>query len=218
MRLSITQASLVLHSAFTIFAIKNPFKFNKQHTMKENETPDIHLGNNIKHLMKAFQLTQAQLALEIDIPNSHLCNLLQQPDIEDDMLQKIADGIGRGVTVDMIKNYNHDDTISYIINNYTQNVQEGGSGTLIPNQNNTQKIEEGGTGTLIPKQDHSTNTNSTFQEGSTQNNYVAEQAFVLAKENTRLEKLLLYYRIKVEPDIVEKEIESLKNDGIPEEN
>lgn len=169
--------------------------------MQTNETPDIHLGNNIKHLMKAFQLTQAQLAFDTNIPNSQLCNILQQPDIDNDTLQKIADAIGHGVTVDMIKNYNHDDTISYIINNYTQNVQEGATGTLIPNQNNTQKVEEGGTGTLIPKQD---------------NNYVAEQAFELAKENTRLEKVLLYYRMKIEPDAVEKEIESLKNPASPE--
>jgi len=180
--------------------------------MKENETYDIHLGNNIKHLMKAFQLTQAELAFEMDIPNSHLCNILQQPDINDEMLQKIAGAIGHGVTAELIKNYNHDDTISYIINNNTQNIQEGGTGTLIPKQDNnyTQNVEDGSVGNF--------KNDTTFQEGSTQNNYVAEQAFILAKENSKLEKLLLYYRMKVEPDVVDKEIESLKNDRTPEEN
>jgi len=180
--------------------------------MKANEEYDIHLGKNIKHLMRAFQLTQSQLAEKLAMPDSHISHLLQKSDIDDDMLQRIADAIGNGVTTDMIKAYSHDDTINYIINNYTQNVESGGNGTLIPKQMNdyTQNVENGGTGTLIPKQDNS----STFQEGSTQttNNYVAEQAFALAEKNAKLEKLLLYYRMQIEPDAVKKEIEALKED------
>lgn len=191
--------------------------------MKANKEEG-HLGNSIKHLMKAFGITQSQLADELGIPDSHLCNLLHKTNIDDAMLQKIADAIGYGVTVDMIKKYNHDDTISYIINNYNQNVESGGTGTFIPNQNQNvesggtgtfipnpnQKVENGGTGTLIPSQDNSAN----FEEGSSQtnNNYVAEQAFAYAEKNAKLEKLLLYYRMKVEPEAVEKEIDSLKKD------
>jgi len=160
--------------------------------MKAIEEQDIHLGNNIKHLMRAFQITQTQLAEKIGMPDSHLCNLLQKSDMDDATLQKIADAIGHGVNMDMLKNYNHEDTISYIINNYTQNIENGGNGTLIPKQMN----------------DNSSN----FQEGSTQNNYTAEQAFILAEKNTKLEKLLLYYRMQIEPDLVKKEMESLKKD------
>lgn len=160
--------------------------------MKVNEEYDIHLGKNVKHLMRAFQLTQSQLAEKLGMPDSHVSNLLQKADIDDNTLQRIADVIGNGVTPDMIKAYSHDDTISYIINNYTQNVENGGNGTLIPKQDNS----------------------STFQEGSqpTINHYVAEQVFALVEKNTKLEKLLLYYRMKTEPDLVEKEMESLKND------
>lgn len=178
----------------------------KKYTMKVNEAYNAHLGNNIKHLMKAFQITQAQLADKLDTQDSHLCTLLQKPEIDDETLQKIADAIGHGVTAELIRNYSHDDTIKFITNNYTQNVENGGTGTLIPNQDN-QNIEEGGTGNF--KNDNST----TFQEGSSQNNYVAEQAFVLAEKNTKLEKLLLYYRMKVEPEVVEKEMELLKKDS-----
>jgi len=156
--------------------------------MKANEEHPIHLGNNVKHLMRAFQITQTQLAEKMGMPDSHICNLLQKSDIDDNTLQKIADAIGYGVSLDTIKNYNHEDTISYIINNYTQNVENGGNGTLIPKQEN----------------------NSTFQEGSTQNNYVAEQAFEFLKENADLKTEIMRLRMKYEPDAVENELKNKK--------
>jgi len=159
--------------------------------MKTDEPATIHLGKNIKHLMRALQITQTQLAEKLGMPDSHVCNLLQKSDIDDNTLLKIADAIGYGVSAEMIKNYNHEDTIKYIFNNY----------------HNT--IESGGTNNGSFQDDKST----TFQEGSNQNNnYVAEQAFELAEKNTKLEKLLLYYRMQVEPDVVKNEIESLKKD------
>lgn len=156
--------------------------------MKVNEEHDNHLGKNVKHLMRAFQITQTQLADKLGMPDSHVCNLLQKADIDNNMLQKIADAIGYGISVDMIKNYNHDDTISYIINNYTQNVENGGVGNL--------------------KNDN----NSTFQEGSQQtiNNYVAEQAFDSLKENAELKTEIMRLRMKYEPDAVEAELKNKK--------
>lgn len=163
--------------------------------MRVNKNDEVHLGDNIKHLMKAFSMTQSQLADKLGMPDSHLCNLLHKANMDDASLQKIAEAIGYGVSVDMIRNYNHDDTIQYIINNYTQHVEDGGTGTLIPNQ------EIG--------------TSTTFEGGSSQttnNNYVAEQAFAFAEKNAKLEKLLLYYRMKMEPEAVEKEMEALKKE------
>lgn len=160
--------------------------------MKANEEHTIHLGNNVKHLMRAFQITQTQLAEKMGMPDSHVCNLLQKSDIDDNTLQKIADAIGYGVSVDTIKNYNHEDTISYIINNYTQNVENGGNGTLIPKQDNS--------------------TNSTFEEGSQQNitNYVAEQAFESMREIADLKSEIMRLRMKYEPDSVENELKNKK--------
>jgi len=154
--------------------------------MKTIEGQDNHLGNNIKHLMRAFQITQTQLAEKLGMPDSHLCNLLQKSDIEDGTLQKIAAAIGYGVNVDMIKNYNHEDTIRYIINNYTQNVENGGVGNF--------------------KNDNS----SIFQEGSqpTINHYVAEQVFEFLKENAELKTEIMRLRMKYEPDAVEAERKS----------
>jgi len=157
--------------------------------MKANEEPTLHLGKNIKHLMRAFQITQTQLAEKLGMPDSHVCNLLQKEDIDDNTLQKIADAIGYGVNAEMIKNYNHDDTIKYIINSYTQNIENGGVGNL--------------------KNDN----NSTFQEGSQQtinNNYVAEQAFEFLKENADLKTEIMRLRMKYEPDAVEKELKNKK--------
>lgn len=165
--------------------------------MKADKKYEVHLGNNIKHLMKALGITQSQLADKLDMTVSQLCNLLQKADIDDAMLQKIVDAIGYGVSVSMIKNYNHQDTISYIINNYTQNVEEGGTGTLIPNQEN----------------DNSTNSTSTFEEGSqpTINHYVAEQAFESMREIAELKTEIMRLRMKYEPEAVEAEIKK-KND------
>ena len=169
--------------------------------MKANNKNEVHLGDNIKNLMRTFHITQTELADKLGMPDSQLCVLLRKSDIDDSMLQKIADAMGYGVSVDMIQHYDHDDTIRYIINNYTQNVESGGTGTLIPNQ------------------DNSTNSTSTFEEGSSQtnNNYVAEHAFELAEKITKLEKLLLYYRMQVEPKAVEKEIASLKKEIKPDQ-
>jgi len=123
------------------------------------------------------------------MPDSHVCNLLQKSDIDDNTLQKIADAIGFGVSVEMLKNYNHDDTIRYIFNTYNNTIENGGT-----NNGTFQEV---------------------FEKGSSQtNNYVAEQAFELAEKNTKLEKLLLYYRMKTGPETVEKEIESLKKDCV----
>ena len=158
--------------------------------MKANEEETLHLGKNIKHLMRAFQITQTQLADKLGMPDSHVCNLLQKSDIDDNTLQKIADVIGYGVSIDTIKNYNHEDTISYIINNYTQNVENGGNGTLIPKQEN----------------------NSTFEEGSqpTINHYTAEKAFEYAEKVTELKTEIMRLRMKYEPDAVEKELNNKK--------
>jgi len=188
--------------------------------MKSNEEQNIHLGKNIKHLMRAFQITQTQLGEKLGMPDSHVCNMLQKADIDDNTLLKIAGALGNGIGVDTLKNYRHEDTISYITNNYTQNVENGGNGTLIPNSiqniedggngtlipkqenNSTQNVENGGNGTLIPKQEN----NSTFQEGSTQNNYVAEQAFEFLKENAELKTEIMRLRMKYEPEAVEAEL------------
>jgi len=165
--------------------------------MKANNKNEVHLGDNIKNLMRTFHITQTELADKLGMPDSQLCVLLRKSDIDDSMLQKIADAMGYGVSVDMIQHYDHDDTIRYIINNYTQNVENGGTGNF--------------------KNDNS--TNSTFEEGSQQtiNHYVAEHAFELAEKNTKLEKLLLYYRMKVNPEAVEKEIASLEKEVKPDQ-
>ncbi|PXV65463.1 hypothetical protein CLV62_10755 [Dysgonomonas alginatilytica] len=108
--------------------------------MKEdNLNESKHLGENVKHLMRAFHLQQNDLAENAGYSESQLSNVLRKADIDDESLERLAKGLGNGVTTDMIKAYNHEDTVSYIINNYTQTVADGGKGTL--QQNN--KFQEG---------------------------------------------------------------------------
>ncbi|MDU1892352.1 MAG: helix-turn-helix transcriptional regulator [Dysgonomonas sp.] len=158
--------------------------------MKANEEHATHLGKNIKHLMRALQITQTQLAEKLGMPDSHVCNLLQKLDIDDNTLQRLAEAMGYGVSAEMIKNYNHEDTIKYIFNNY----------------HNT--IESGGTNNGSFQDDKS----STYQEGSqpTINNYVAEQAFESMREIADLKSEIMRLRMKYEPDAVENELKNKK--------
>ncbi|HCO67798.1 MAG TPA: hypothetical protein DIT04_08615 [Dysgonomonas sp.] len=145
-----------------------------------------HLGNDIKCLMHAFHLQQNDLAQRTGYSESQLSNILKKEDIDDETLERIAKGLGNGVTPEMIKAYNHKDTISYIINNYSQNIENGGKGT----QEN------------IP---------TTFENGSIQNNnYVAEQAFEFLKENAELKVEIMRLRMKYEADAVESDLKNKK--------
>lgn len=153
--------------------------------MKKDElNENIHLGENVKCLMRAFRLQQNDLAEKAGFSESQLSNILRKADIDDETLERLAKGLGNGVTPEMIKAYSHEDTVSYIINSYTQNIENGGTGTL---------------------QD----SRSTFQEGSTQNNnYVAEQAFEFLKEVAELKTENMRLRMKYEPDAVEVELKN----------
>ncbi|MDR1715865.1 MAG: helix-turn-helix domain-containing protein [Prevotella sp.] len=173
--------------------------------MKKDELDEnIHLGENIKCLMRAFRLQQNELAEKSGYSESQLSNILRKADIDDETLERLAKGLGNGVTIDMIKAYSHEDTVKYIINNYTQNVESGGVGTY-NKDDYTQNVQDGGLGNF-KKEDFHKDSNPTI------NNYVAEQAFALAEKNTKLEKLLLYHRMQTEPEAVKKEMESLKTE------
>lgn len=154
---------------------------------KDDLCEDRHLGENVKCLMRAFRMQQNDLAQKAGYSESQLSAILRKDDIDDETLERLAKALGNGVTADMIKAYSHEDTISYIINSYTQNVENGGIGNLIPKQDNS--------------------TNSTYEEGSqpTINNYVAEQAFESLKEIAELKTEIMRLRMKYEPDAVEAE-------------
>lgn len=78
---------------------------------------EAHLGNNVRKLRSVLGLSQSDLADKMKMPASQLCKLEQQRHIDDEMLDKIAEAMG--VSVDTIKNYNHEATINFIISNNT---------------------------------------------------------------------------------------------------
>jgi len=159
--------------------------------MKKNDSEKkIHLGENVKCLMRAFHLQQNELAEKAGYSESQLSNILRKADIDEETLARLAKGLGNGVTPEMIKAYSHDDTVSYIINNYTQNVENGGAGSLNGNHGNVH--------------------DSKFTEGSTQNNYAAEQAFEFLREVAELKTEIMRLRMKYEPDKVEEELKAKK--------
>lgn len=154
--------------------------------MKGNdENGKKHLGNNIKCLMHAFHLQQNDLAQRTGYSESQLSNILKKEDIDDETLERIAKGLGNGVTPEMIKAYNHKDTVQYIFNTYN-NTLNGGKGNF---------------------QD-----SPTFESGSSQTNntYVAEQAFEFLKENAELKVEIMRLRMKYEADAVESDLKNKK--------
>jgi len=150
--------------------------------MKKDDPGNIHLGENVKCLMRAFRLQQNDLAEKAGYSESQLSNILKKEEMDDETLERLAKGLGNGVTADMIRSYSHEDTLRYIINNYTQNVENGGTGNLGDNS-----------------------TNSTFSAGSAQNNYAAEQAFEFLREIGDLKTEIMRLRMKYEPQTVEAE-------------
>lgn len=78
---------------------------------------EAHLGNNIRKLRSVLGLSQSDLADKMKMPASQLCKLEQQRNLDDEMLDKIAEAMG--VSVDTIKNYNHEATINFIISHNT---------------------------------------------------------------------------------------------------
>lgn len=156
--------------------------------MKKDElNENIHLGENVKCLMRAFRLQQNDLAQNTGYSESQLSNILRKADIDDETLVRLAKGLGNGVTPEMLKAYSHEDTINYIINSYTQNVESGGTGTL---------------------QD----SRSTFNKGSqpTINHYTAEKAFEYSEKIAELKTEIMRLRMKYESDLVEKELKNKK--------
>ncbi len=72
----------------------------------------VHHGRNIKRLREMLGVRQEILAAELDMSQQNLSLLEQKAEIEDKLLERVADFLH--VSVEVIKNMNDEATINYI--------------------------------------------------------------------------------------------------------
>jgi Helix-turn-helix. len=152
-------------------------------------------GENIKYLLDVFGINQVQLSEKAGIPQSTLSVLLSKDIIDDESLTKISEALGNGLTVECLKQYNHDETKRFVVYNLYQTVNEGGraynSGSISQDLTENAKVYNSGS------QDESTTTI----------NNPLDKVIKLAEELREAEVMKMYYRMKVEPEKVEEEMQ-----------
>lgn len=94
--------------------------------------PENNVGGNIKQLRDILGISQNQLAMQSGISANTLRKVESQKTVDDKMLDKIAAGMG--VPAELIKRYNHKDTVNYIVSNNTFDAKEQ-SDVMIGGQN-----------------------------------------------------------------------------------
>jgi len=85
---------------------------------------DVHLGRNIKCLMGVMGLTREYVADSIGITKDEMRRIEMSEDLDDAILDGIAATLK--VPVDLIRNYDHEKTTSFVINNNTIDTLTGG--------------------------------------------------------------------------------------------
>ncbi len=75
-------------------------------------SPKVHHGRNIKRLREMLGVKQESIAIELDMSQQTISKLEQKEEIDDKVLQKVAQVLN--VPIDAIKNLNDDATTNYI--------------------------------------------------------------------------------------------------------
>ncbi len=75
-------------------------------------SPKVHHGRNIKRLREMLGVKQEAIAIELDMTQQTISKLEQKEEIDDKVLQKVAQVLN--VPIDAIKNLNDDATTNYI--------------------------------------------------------------------------------------------------------
>lgn len=96
-------------------------------------------GKNAQKVRVYLGVKQASLAADLGISQEAVSKIEQQEEIEDDLLNKIADALG--VSADVIKNFDEEKSI-YNINNIRDNSFAEGSTSIAQQFNPIEKVIE----------------------------------------------------------------------------
>lgn len=83
---------------------------------KPEENYYIHLGRNTQRIREIIGMKQSALAANTGFSQQYISKLEQSDSFTDDVLEKIADGLG--VTPELIKNFDEEKAVYNIQNNY----------------------------------------------------------------------------------------------------
>lgn len=84
---------------------------------KAEERKSIHLGRNTQRLREILGMKQGALAINTGYTQQYISKLEQSPTFADEVLEKLADGLG--VTPELIKNFNEEKAIYNIQSHFT---------------------------------------------------------------------------------------------------
>ncbi len=93
------------------------------------------MGNNIRSIRKVLNMNQRDLCEKMKVTQQTVSNIENSEYIDNETLEKVAFALG--VPSDVIKTYDHRNTINYLINNNTIASDNGGDATALVIDNST---------------------------------------------------------------------------------
>jgi len=93
-----------------------------------------HLGRNVQRIREMVGIKQNTLALNTGLSQQYISKLEQSEEIPEDLLEKLAQGLG--VTVDLIRKFNEEKAIYNIQSNITINEHGTNQQNFKPTINN----------------------------------------------------------------------------------
>lgn len=101
----------------------------------EAKDTDGKIGKNIKQIREILGMSRTEVALRADMSAGTLAKIEQGMSVDDKILDKIAAAME--VPTELLRNYDHENTVNYIISN---NTFEGEADALIGSKNDDNRI------------------------------------------------------------------------------
>jgi len=98
--------------------------------MERISSETISHGKNIRRLREILGVKQETIALGLNISQQAMSKLEQRDQIEDDVLEKISKILH--ITVDAIKNFNEEATVTFVANTFNESSYIGYNPTINP--------------------------------------------------------------------------------------
>lgn len=86
----------------------------------------VHLGYNVRRLRTIVGLSQDEVAHKLEMSPSAYSRKENKEDLDDGMLEKIAQVLGEGITAETIKQYSDEAMMNFIANTF--NISDSGIG------------------------------------------------------------------------------------------
>ena len=102
------------------------------------------VGRNIVQLRRIRGMSQQDLATKMKIKQQTLSKIENSEEVDDETLERVAQALE--IPAEVIRNYDHEDTINYIVTNNTITAEEGDGFVMkkeiINNNNPLDKVTE----------------------------------------------------------------------------